>query len=128
MTELTPEQTNLAAVLADHMRGDWSDRTYCCEGCRRRFENESQARWEAMTTDAERYAHRAELGRYIKPDWTMADYNAHVAEHLSPAIEAIVTARTDELRCELAATRIKLAAAQSALAACRDAAQKRAGR
>jgi hypothetical protein len=81
---LTAEEA-FAAVLADHVRGDWSDRTYSCQGCRQRFEEGSQERWEAMTTDAERYAHRAELNRYMKPDWSLADYNAHVAEHLVTA-------------------------------------------
>lgn len=72
-------QEGIAGVLEAHVRGDWSDRTYSCGGCRQRFEEQTQERWEAMTTDAERKAHRAELYRYIKPDWTLDEYHAHVA-------------------------------------------------
>lgn len=79
------EQDVIAAVLAEHVRGDWSDRTYSCGGCRKRFEESTQERW-ANGTDEERRAIHAELSRHIKPDWTLAEYHAHVAEHLAAAL------------------------------------------
>lgn len=68
----------LEGVLEAHVRGDWSDGTYSCGGCADRFEESIQERWE-KGTDEERWALRAELHKHMKPGWSMADYNAHVA-------------------------------------------------
>jgi hypothetical protein len=69
-------------------------------------------------TEAERYEH----GR------TAEEFPARQLVYSLTNVEAIVTARTNELRCQLAATKIKLHAAREALAACRECAAKRAGR
>ncbi len=52
------------------------------------------------------------------------DHPAHLAEILDARTNECI----DELRCQVAALEIKLHAARAALAACREAAQKRAGR
>lgn len=76
----------LESVLAEHVRGDWSDHTYSCGGCRSRFEESTREAW-VNGTEEERMAIREELGRHIKPDWTLADYNAHVAAAVVAWIE-----------------------------------------
>ena len=73
-----------SAVLAEHVRGDWSDRTYSCAGCRDRYEAQTQAEWESASPERRKEMH-AELFRIIKPDWSIDDYNAHVAAALATA-------------------------------------------
>lgn len=76
------DRDELAKVLSEHVRGDWSDRTFACCGCRARYEEATQAEWEALTTREEKMAYRAALSKHMKPDWSMSDYNQHVAWHV----------------------------------------------
>ena len=88
----------LAAALAQHARSDWSDGTFACTGCRQRFERETQAEWESLTTREQRMEYRERLGAHINPDWSLAEYHQHVADALlaSPAL-AQLQARLDAI-------------------------------
>lgn len=82
----------VAAVLAEHARSDWSDSTFACTGCRQRFERETQAEWESLTTREQQMEYRERLGAHIKPDWSLAEYHQHVADALlaSPALARVI--------------------------------------
>lgn len=92
-TESPTEGT--AGLLAAHPRGDWSDHTYNCSGCAQRFEQEAQARFDALgrkPTREELVEFRNELGRVSYPGWTLAEYHAHLAA----VLDAHVTERCAE--------------------------------
>lgn len=66
-SSLSAEDTALVAeALAEHRRGDWSDWTYCCQGCRQRFETEIEKLDRPIGDDV-----RRELNRHMKPNWTV---------------------------------------------------------
>jgi hypothetical protein len=70
----------VAEVMADHWRGDWSDGTFSCHGCLRRFEDSTQAEWESLTTLEQKREYRERLNAHLKPDWTRDDWNQHLAD------------------------------------------------
>ena len=77
----------IAAILMDHARVDWSDRTYACGGCRHRYEQRVESGELRLTPDV-----RAELSRLRTPGWTLAEYNAHVAAEIARTIASAGTA------------------------------------
>ena len=83
----------LAEVLAEHERGDWSDRTYSCRGCVERFEASTEV--SAKPTREELAEWRRAYSKVSHPRWSMADYNAHVATAVDDMIrERLAGART----------------------------------
>lgn len=76
----------IATVIADHCRGDWSDRTYNCQGCRQRWEDAETARLNALgrePTRQERIDSHQAYNKVSHPEWTIVEYNAHVAQHVA---------------------------------------------
>lgn len=85
-----PEQASLtealAAVLADHHMGRWSDGTVSCAGCRDRYEAETRDEWNAATTERREEMRQHHMDTYVMPGWTMWDYEEHVAAALAAVI------------------------------------------
>lgn len=79
-------QALIETVLAAHVRGDWSDRTYTCQGCSERTQAEVDAEWAIAVDEFHRRELRSRLNRASKPDWTLAEYHAHVAAHIAAAL------------------------------------------
>lgn len=80
----------LVAVLGEHTRGDWSDHTYTCQGCARRFEDAAQEGFDALNrepTREELNEFRSGYSKVSHPEWTLADYNAHVAAALRALLD-----------------------------------------
>ena len=89
-----PARKGLAEVLAEHERGDWSDRTYSCRGCVERFEASTEV--SAKPTREELAEWRRAYSKVSHPRWSMADYNAHVeAAVLDWLRERLAGARED---------------------------------
>ena len=76
------EVPTIEAVLAEHARGDWSDRTFKCIGCAARFEEKSRGN---PLSDEEKHAWRRAYNRISHPGWTLAEYEAHVAAAIRQA-------------------------------------------
>ena len=76
---MSSDAEGLAKVIADHRRADWSDRTYACAGCRQRAEAVPVPAGETEEQVRERWEKHQKV---IKPDWSFADYNAHLAEQI----------------------------------------------
>lgn len=79
---MTTTDTDWAETLGAHVRGDWSDRTYNCTGCTQRYEQEGQARFDALGRDATReelVEFRNGYSKVSHPGWNLAEYNAHLA-------------------------------------------------
>lgn len=74
---------SVVEVLGEHPRGDWSDRTYTCQGCAARFEEENDLPAERSLDDLK--AWRAAYAKVSHPGWTREDYDRHVAQALADA-------------------------------------------
>lgn len=86
MSAQTLEEVLAETALA-HIRGDWSDRTYNCQGCAQRVEDEVEAAWPTMS-HAERVEHHNRCAEVRKPDWTLAEYAAHLGAEQARAVRA----------------------------------------
>ena len=85
MSLVTESVEALAEGLAGHAQGQWSDRTYSCHGCARRFEDAAQARFDALDREPTRdelMEFRNGYAKFSHPGWSLAEYSAHVAQAL----------------------------------------------
>lgn len=71
-------------VLTKHLRSDWSDRTYACQGCKDDADAALQQRLQTHPDDW--HEAREQYVLATKPDWTMEQYIEHVVEEVNTAL------------------------------------------